>query len=373
MLSSDAYFSRQRALDSPGLELLRQSSAVVVGLGNIGGPAAVELARAGIGEMLLIDNGDVEVANLSRGIFSVSDVGSTKVAAAVRVLAERAPFTKVTTLHGDVRVDVPEYIFTKYDVVVVVVDSWSGRMFANRWAHTLPGRAKAVISGGLSGRSWDVVVAMPGTGGGCMQCPHGADIAMSDEDGGCSTTVTGDDRFDPSVSFAGLAAAVHIVAAAVEVLANGSSRRAGRMISFDDDRYRLDVIRVLPGANCEGHRLLREDEFVRVPAADYVVADLAAIVARQIGVSVMPDLAVEREYVTERICSRCGHAEPVYRALVAVGRERAVCVGCGSDAFRLMPETLLPAAARLSELGVAAGKTVRANVRGRWIYVIPTE
>lgn len=360
-------------MDPVGLERLRGSTAAILGLGNIGGPVGPELGRAGFGELLLVDHGRVEDVNLSRGIFTARDLGETKVAAAQRAIAERAPYTKVTTLHGDVRVDVPEYMFAAYDIVVVALDSWSARMFVNGAVHALPGRVQAVISGGLSGRSWDVIVAAPGTGGGCMQCPHGAEIAMSDEGGGCSAIAVGDARFDPSVSFVGLQVAAQIVSAAVEVLVDGPSRLAGRMISFDHDRCRLDVLRIEPGATCDGHRRLRDDEFVRVPAADYVVGDLAVMVAGQLCLSAMPDIAVEREYASTRTCSRCGNVDPVYRALVALRNERQACTACGSGACRLTTDTVLPPSARLSEVGVAIGKSVRARVRDRWIYVIPMD
>ena len=54
-----------------GLERLRCASVAVIGLGGVGGHAAEALARAGVGNLLLVDAGVVDETNLNRQILAL--------------------------------------------------------------------------------------------------------------------------------------------------------------------------------------------------------------------------------------------------------------------------------------------------------------
>lgn len=59
---------------------LRESSVAVLGVGGLGGRAALELACCGVGELRLIDGDRVEVSNLNRQIqYAEAEVGHLKV------------------------------------------------------------------------------------------------------------------------------------------------------------------------------------------------------------------------------------------------------------------------------------------------------
>ena len=209
-----------------------------------------------------------------------------------------------------------------------------------------------------------------------MQCPYVGSIALADEEGGCSVGAGTDDRgasFDPSASFPAVAAAAQIVSAVVDVLGRGDLRLAGRMLSFDQRRYRLDMLRIAPNPGCGGHRRLAPDEYVSVPVADYVVAELAALVASKLGTAAPVTLAVEREIVDSVTCARCGRVEAVHRALVAWRRAAGGCPTCGSADAIVNTYTVLPPNVRLSEAGIVPGKALRGHARDRWLYVIPVE
>ncbi len=71
-----------------GQVALANAEVTLVGLGGIGSPVLQYLAGAGIGQIRLIDDGDVEISNLQRQtIYTTRDVGHAKAVAARRWLA----------------------------------------------------------------------------------------------------------------------------------------------------------------------------------------------------------------------------------------------------------------------------------------------
>ncbi len=75
------------ALGKGSQEKLRKASVAVVGLGALGGISAELLARAGVGNLLLIDRDVVELSNLQRQLlYSEGDIGKPKAEAALHRL-----------------------------------------------------------------------------------------------------------------------------------------------------------------------------------------------------------------------------------------------------------------------------------------------
>ncbi len=81
-----------KEVGGPGQARLRNASALIVGAGGLGAPAALYLAAAGIGRLALIDHDAVALSNLQRQvIFRTGDVGRAKVDAAADALSELNP------------------------------------------------------------------------------------------------------------------------------------------------------------------------------------------------------------------------------------------------------------------------------------------
>ena len=73
-------------IGTEGLERLKQSSVLIVGLGGVGGMAAEAICRAGVGKLTLIDRDIVTVTNINRQLIALtSTVGMSK----AEVLASR--------------------------------------------------------------------------------------------------------------------------------------------------------------------------------------------------------------------------------------------------------------------------------------------
>ncbi|TLF61647.1 ThiF family adenylyltransferase [Nonomuraea sp. KC401] len=115
------------APETSGVGLQRRvdgATAVVCGVGGIGGWVALALAVAGVGRIRLCDFDRVERSNLTRQVvFRVGDVGAPKVEAAAARLREANPYVEVETFDrriggaGDL-----EDVVAGADVVVSAAD-----------------------------------------------------------------------------------------------------------------------------------------------------------------------------------------------------------------------------------------------------------
>jgi len=98
-----------------GQVALAQSHITLVGLGGIGSPALQFLAGAGIGQLTLIDDGDVELSNLQRQtIYTKRDIGHSKAVAARRWLAN---------FDNEIEVDVRDNRITRSNAVSLVANT----------------------------------------------------------------------------------------------------------------------------------------------------------------------------------------------------------------------------------------------------------
>ena len=77
------------------VQKLEQATVAVCGLGGLGSNVAINLARAGIKKLILVDFDCVDVTNLQRQQYKVSQVGTPKAVALVENLKEIAPYVEL--------------------------------------------------------------------------------------------------------------------------------------------------------------------------------------------------------------------------------------------------------------------------------------
>ncbi|MCW8899393.1 MAG: molybdopterin-synthase adenylyltransferase MoeB [Gammaproteobacteria bacterium] len=93
-------YSRQIMLpqiDLAGQEKLLASRVLIIGMGGLGSPAAMYLATAGVGHLVLVDDDKVELSNLQRQIaHGTPDINLAKVESAKHTLLNLNPEITVT-------------------------------------------------------------------------------------------------------------------------------------------------------------------------------------------------------------------------------------------------------------------------------------
>lgn len=159
-----------KEIGGPGQQRLRAASALIVGAGGLGGPAALYLAAAGVGTITLIDPDTVSLDNLQRQIqFATEDVGQPKAAIAAQGLARLNPLVNVRAVQAELTPENAAAVLAGSDVVLDGCDNFETRFAVNAACHRL---GKPLISGAVGRWTGQVATFTSGLGKGtpCYQC-----------------------------------------------------------------------------------------------------------------------------------------------------------------------------------------------------------
>lgn len=115
-----------------GQRRLLSGSAVVVGAGGLGAPAALYLAAAGVGRIGLVEFDRVDLSNLQRQvIYRTSDVGRPKGPTAAARLRALNPEIEVVVHEEALTRENARRILGRYDVVLDGADNFATRYLVN--------------------------------------------------------------------------------------------------------------------------------------------------------------------------------------------------------------------------------------------------
>lgn len=124
---------RLAQIGEAGQQSILDASALIVGVGGLGAPAAMYLAAAGIGKLVLNDYDIVETSNLQRQIIHLNDsVGDDKVESGKRTLAALNPNVAVETLAYQLESDELRDVVAGVDIVLDCTDNFPTRFENNR-------------------------------------------------------------------------------------------------------------------------------------------------------------------------------------------------------------------------------------------------
>jgi len=243
---SDAEVERySRQLLLPGFSesaqlRLRESRAVIVGCGGLGGPAALHLAGAGVGRIGLVDPDLVALDNLHRQVaYRTDEVGKPKVRALAAALTALNPAVMVDSHQRALEEATFDEVLRDASVIVECSDSPRMKFAVNDWAVA---RGIPLVVGGAIGWRGQVTTVRPP--GACFRCAFGG--PSEEMERSCrSSGVIG-----PLVGVIGALQAQEVVRLVV-----GAGGTSSRLFDFDAESGRWHTLTLVVAPECSAHRL----------------------------------------------------------------------------------------------------------------------
>ncbi|RSZ55750.1 molybdopterin-synthase adenylyltransferase MoeB [Massilia atriviolacea] len=235
-------YSRHILLDEIGIEGQQRAlaaSALVIGAGGLGSPAALYLASAGIGRIVLIDDDEVDLTNLQRQILHTTErVGQPKADSGRAALLAINPGIEVVALReraADARL---AELVGQASVVLDCSDNFATRHAVNR---ACVARKVPLVSGAVIRFDGQISVFDPRRGDSpCYSCLFPQDQRF--EDVACSTMGV----FAPLVGVVGAMQA----AEALKLVMRIGQSLAGRLLLLDGRAMEWTSIGVARNAGC---------------------------------------------------------------------------------------------------------------------------
>jgi adenylyltransferase/sulfurtransferase len=129
-------YSRQILLPEVGIEgqeRLLNAQILIIGIGGLGSPAAMYLAAAGVGHLILSDFDVVDLSNLQRQIVHhTDDIGKPKVESARETLLALNPLIQITPLYQQLDDTALLEQVDKVDIVLDCTDNLPTRFAINQ-------------------------------------------------------------------------------------------------------------------------------------------------------------------------------------------------------------------------------------------------
>jgi len=234
-------YSRQIMLpdfDVAGQEKLLAARALIVGLGGLGSPAALYLAAAGVGALVLCDDDRVDLSNLQRQIaHGEADLERPKVASAADALRAIRPDLSLTTVAERLSGDALREAVAAVDLVLDASDNFPTRFALN---DACLAAGVPLVSGAAIRWEGQIAVFDPRRRDApCYRCLYesGDDEALNCAENGVIA---------PLVGIVGSCQALE----AVKVLAGVGDPLTGYLLAFDGKRMEWRRLRLRKNPNC---------------------------------------------------------------------------------------------------------------------------
>lgn len=101
---------------------LINSRVAVAGLGGLGSNIAMQLTRAGVGKILLVDFDVVDMTNLNRQNYYITHLGTQKTVATAQILKQINPYIELELKQIKVTDDNAADVFLGYDIICEAFD-----------------------------------------------------------------------------------------------------------------------------------------------------------------------------------------------------------------------------------------------------------
>ena len=234
-------YSRQILLPQIGVEgqnKLRATRALIIGMGGLGSPAALYLAAAGVGTLVIADNDRVDVSNLQRQIaHRTVDIGRAKVDSARDALHAINPETEIVAIATQLQDDLLLEQVSLADVVLDCSDNFATRFAVNAaCVHT----RTPLVSGAAIRMEGQIAVFNAGRDDSpCYRC-------LYKDAGELGETCTQSGVLAPLVGVIGRLQALE----AIKVVLDLGVTLSGRLLLFDAERLEWRTLSLRKDPEC---------------------------------------------------------------------------------------------------------------------------
>ncbi len=164
-------YSRQIRLPQigeSGQQKLLDATALIIGMGGLGSPAAMYLAAGGVGKLVIADYDIVEASNLQRQIIHLDvSIGNNKVDSAKQSIEALNPDCIVEAINYQVDGEELKALIDRVDIVLDCCDNFPTRFEVNRFCVET---ATPLISGAAIRMEGQLMNYQPDLNGPCYQC-----------------------------------------------------------------------------------------------------------------------------------------------------------------------------------------------------------
>lgn len=138
-IKQDQFLRTELLIGKENVEKLFKAKVAIYGIGGVGSFACEALARAGIGNIYLIDNDYIDITNINRQIHANHQtIGKSKVEVMKERIISINPNAKVITYHiGQESIPEEQIIDESFDYIIDAVDTVSTKSKLIERAHKL--------------------------------------------------------------------------------------------------------------------------------------------------------------------------------------------------------------------------------------------
>lgn len=155
-----------------GQRKLKSASVLVSRIGGVGGTAAMYLAAAGVGRLIVAHGGNLRVSDLNRQILMQTDgIGTSRVDLAIRRLREINPEVDYVPVPENISPDNADRIVGLADLVIDAAPLFSERFAMN---HAAVLQRKPVIEAAMFDFEGQLTTIVPGRTA-CLRCLYPVD------------------------------------------------------------------------------------------------------------------------------------------------------------------------------------------------------
>ena len=226
----ERYARNFRTIDAEGQLRLHRSRVLIAGCGGLGGHIVEELARLGVGSLVLVDPDVFEASNLNRQILAtIADLGRPKVEAARARVASINPAVRVEAYVERLAALNAEALLAGADCAADALDSIPDRLMLEK---ACAGHGLPMVHAAIAGPYVQATTVVPGSGSlrrlyGEGSPPKGIETEL------------GNPAYTPAI-----AASIE-VAEIVRILVGQAPALAGVLLHFDLER--MEAVRLAIG------------------------------------------------------------------------------------------------------------------------------